>query len=91
MDCEARINSSSSGGAARDSGPAPLGGRQYDLGFSSNGDGTVRTRCLRASCLLRFGKTGGEETKTTLNFGESKNLPLDVDIEITASGTGSEP
>jgi hypothetical protein len=81
-ECEFRLNSQSQAGFARDSDPASAP-NAFDIGFSPNDDGTVRTRCLRSSCRLRFGKTGGVQSDTTLSFGQSKNVPLDVDIEAS--------
>lgn len=82
-DCEIRINSRSLSGFARQSDPAPVKDLQFDLGFSANDSGTVRTRCFRSSCRLRFGKAGAEQSEVLLHFGESKDIPLDVDIEVT--------
>lgn len=80
--CEVRITSRTSGGSDRESDPPPLEQRRFDLGFSYNLDGTVRTRCFRESCAIRYARPGEKESELLLGFGECKNLPLDIDIDV---------
>lgn len=77
-DCEVRLNARGVSGFPRDSAPE----RRYDLGFSLNPDGTMRVRCFRDTCLVRYSQNRKEQSSVSLKYGESKALPVNVDIQL---------
>ena len=77
-DCEVRLNARGASGFPRNSAPE----RRYDIGFSLNSDGTMRVRCFREKCLIRYSKNRKEQPAVTLEFGESKPLPVNIDIQL---------
>ena len=77
-DCEVRLNARGASGFPRNSAPE----RRYDIGFSLNPDGTMRVRCFREKCLIRYSKNRQEQPGVTLKFGESKALPVNIDIQL---------
>ena len=56
---------------------------EADLGLRPNDDGTVRTRCLRSTCVIRVTAADAKQFTVTMKKGESKDLPLDSDFDVT--------
>jgi len=77
-DCEVRLNARGASAFPRNSAPE----RRYDLGFSLNADGTMRVRCFRDTCLVRYLKNRQEQPSVSLKYGESKSLPVNIDIQL---------
>ena len=81
--CEIVINARSGSSRALDAVLPPLDQQKSDLGFTTRADGTMSVRCLREACALRYAKAGRKESEIVLTYGESRQLPLDIEIDVT--------
>ena len=60
-------------------------GAEGDISLRPNDDGTIRTRCLRGECVIRVTTSNMLRFSVTLKKGETKDLPLDSDFDVSLS------
>ena len=84
FDCEVMVTSSTSSSRERYVKLAPVAEQRHDLAFGLNLDSTVRAQCLRAACGIRYTRAGDDAWQdATLAFGETRDVPIPGDVEIT--------